>query len=77
MAVGYRCHACQDDTHLWIGGSQRVHDGEVVFYELVAIVGPIAWVSIVYAEVHHGNIAFKGDSFFEFFLFYVGAMAVI
>ena len=67
---------CDDDAALRVLLAQRVDESEVVAHELVAVVGPVAWVGIVYAEVYHSDVALESLRFSPFLLSYVGSMSV-
>ena len=67
---------CDDDAALRVLLAQRVDESEVVAHELVAIVGPVAWIGVVYAEVYHSDVALESFRFSPFLLSYVGSMSV-
>ena len=77
MTVSYWSHTRQYEAHLWIGCTQRIHYRKVVLDKFVAIVGPVARVGIVDAEVYHGYVAFEGKHLLKLLLHHIGAVAVI
>ncbi len=70
-------HASQDKAHLGVGGAQGVHQREIVSHELITIVGPIAWVCVVDAQVDHGYVALESHGLPELLLPYVWSMPMI
>ena len=77
MAVCDGRHASQYEAHLGVGGTQRVHNGEIVLHKLVAIVGPVAWVGVVDAEMNDGDVALEAQRLLKFRLLHVGTMTLI
>lgn len=68
-------HTANVNVHLRIDLTQRIDDGKVVGYELVAIVGPVTWVGIVEPEVYDSFVGYKGKSISPCLLLCVGSMS--
>ena len=77
MTVSNRSHTSQYEAHLRIGCTQRIHYREVVLDEFIAIIGPVARVGVVDAEVYHGNVALEGERLLKLLLHHIGAVSVI
>ena len=45
-----------EDAHLWVHLSQGVDEMQIIGYKLIAVIGPVAWVGVVDAEMHHSDI---------------------
>ena len=75
VAVEDGSHAAYVDLDTRIGLAQAVDEGEVVGDELVAIIGPVARIGIVEAEVDDGLVGCKGNGIVIGLLLHVGAMA--
>ena len=76
MAVGYRSHASQNKTYLRIHGTQRVHQGKIIFHELITIVRPVSWVRIVDTQVDDSNIALERHCLSVLFLLHVRTVSM-
>ena len=76
MIVANRRKAREDDAHFRIGLSQRIHECHIVAHKLISEVGPISRISVVDAEMDHGNISLKLQRLTKFRLLEIGAMAV-
>ena len=77
MAIGQRSHACQEEAHLRVHLAEGLHERTIVANELVAIVGPVARVGIIDAQVDDHNVAGKGQGILVFLLLGVRAVSVV
>ena len=71
---GHEAHPYLD---VGVGTAQGVDEGEVVGDELVAVVGPVARVGVIEAEVYDGLVGDKGDGIAVSLLLGVGAVSVV
>ena len=77
MTMGYRRHASQDKSYLWIGRTQRVHQRKIIFHELVTIVRPVSGVCIVDAQVDDCDIALEGHRLPILLLLHIRTVPVV
>ena len=77
MAVGNRSHSSQNKTYLRIHGTQRVHQGKIIFHELITIVGPVSWVRIVDTQMDDSNIALERHCLSVLFLLHVRTVSML
>ena len=74
VAVEDGCHTAYVDIHLRIHLTQRIDEGKVVGDEQVTIVGPVARVGVVEAEVYDGLVGDEGKGITPGLLVYVGTV---
>ena len=77
MAVGNRSHSSQNKTYLRIHGTQRVHQGKIIFHELITIVRPVSWVRIVDTQMDDSNIALERHCLSVLFLLHVWTVSML
>ena len=77
VAVRQRSHPCNEKTHLRVGLAEIIHQRTVVADELVAVVGPIARIGIIDAQMDHHNVARKGYRITVFLLLVVRAVSPV
>ena len=70
-------HAAYPHLDMGVGTAQGVDEGEVVGDELVAVVGPVARVGVVEAEVYDGLVGGKGYGIAIGLLLGVGAVPMV
>jgi hypothetical protein len=71
------CHSAYPHLDIGISGTQGVDEGEVVGDELVSVIGPSTWVSVVKAEVYDGLVGGKGHRVAIGLLLSVGAVTMV
>ena len=67
--------AGNEDIGLWLCLSESLDKGQIVAHEVVAVVGPGAWVSVVDAQMNDDVIGAEGQGFLELLLLHVGQIA--
>ena len=77
MAVGNRSHSSQNKTYLRIHGTQRVHQGKIIFHELITIVRPVSWVRIVDTQMNDSNIALEHHCLSVLFLLHIRTVSML
>ena len=77
MAVGNRSHSSQNKAYLRIHGTQRVHQGKIIFHELITIVRPVSWVRIVDTQMDDSNISLERHCLSVLFLLHVRTVSML
>ena len=77
VAVGNGSHSRHQDTRLWIDYTERVDQRQIVSDEIITIIGPVARIGIIDAQMNHNNISREGQCLLKFFLSDIGTMPFI
>ena len=77
MTIRQRSHSSQEETHLRIHLTERLHQGTVITDKFVSVVRPVAWVGIVDAEMYHYDVTGKSQGILILLLLGIRAMSLV